>query len=91
MSRDKLTYLEIIIIISERILNSFSHLKPSKKEDELQNKEYWNECVGVFLKLLASNEGQGKEHIHSKLHNLRTKVLKRKPLKNSKNLSIKGR
>ena len=73
MPRNQFTHLKIILIISKRIFNSFSNLQPAKKEYELQNEEDWYKCIGVFIQLLAPNERQSKENVHSKLYNLKTR------------------
>ena len=71
MPRNKFTHLKIILIISKRIFYSFSNFQPSKKEYELQNEENWYKCIRVLIQLLAPNERQSKENVHSKLYNLK--------------------
>ena len=60
MPGDKLTDVEVVLVVTEWVLYGLSHLQPADKENESEDEEYREEDVRLVLLGLASDEGENE-------------------------------
>ena len=62
--------MEVVLVVTEGILNGLGDLEPTNVEDEPENEEERKEDVGFVLLDLASDESEEEITPESKPHNL---------------------
>ena len=58
MSGHQLAHVEVVLVVTEGILNGLGDLEPTDVEDESEDEEKWEEDVGIVLLGLASDESE---------------------------------